>query len=91
MSGTLYQFVVASSQKLLDHSMVYSVCLVLGLKPMLGIFMRQDCPQLSSGFQTRRLFSNDNIGEKPSYNPLEFSVGTVFYLYYILLYHVYIL
>jgi hypothetical protein len=46
---------------------------------MLTKFMRKEGPQLSLRFKFRtRLFSVDNIGERPSYNYLIFPIGTVF-------------
>jgi hypothetical protein len=45
---------------------------------MLAKFMRQEGTQLSLLFKFKtRLFSVDNIGERPSYNHLVFPFGTV--------------
>jgi hypothetical protein len=77
LSGNFYQLVVASSQKLLEHSIAYSCSPFLDFNPCWSnLCDRIVLKCFLSGFQIS-LFSNDTIGERPSYNQFELPVGTV--------------
>jgi hypothetical protein len=77
LSGNFYQLVIASTQKLLEHSTAYSCTPFLDFNRCWSNLCDRIIPKcFLSGFQTS-LFSNDNIGERPSCNQFELPVGTV--------------